>query len=109
MKMPETVGGEIQERISYIHRLVELRMTGVFHHQLQVAILKPFVKHETVFFEYPQPYAINQCEQQNRLCDYHLAMDFGLAEIQDAVCIVRIGLLHGNDVIVYFTRNILQI
>lgn len=107
--MPEAVGGEMPERIGYIGWLVELRMTGVFRHQLQVAVLKPFVKHETVFFEYPLPYAINQCEQQNWLCDYHLAMDFRLTEIQDAVGVVGIGLLHGNDVIVYFTRNILQI
>lgn len=109
MKMPEAVGSEMPERIGYIGRLVELRMTGVFHHQLQVAGFEPLVKHETVFFEYPLPYAINQCEQQNRLCDYHLAMDFRLAEIQDAVGVVELGLLHGNDVIVHFTRNILQI
>ena len=107
--MPEAVGGEMPERIGYIGWLVELRMTGVFRHQLQVAVLKPFVKHETVFFEYSLPYTINQCEQQNWFCDYHLAMDFRLAEVQDAVGVVGLGLFHGNDVIVYFTRNILQI
>ena len=93
--MPEAVGGEMPERISYIGRLVELRMTGVFHHQLQVASFEPLVKHETVFFEYPLPYAINQCKQQNRFRDYHFAMDFSLAEVQDTVGVVRIGLFHG--------------